>query len=214
MIKKCCICEKEFETKYSKTLTCSNDCKRLRLRQTSNNWKKRNMEKNKQITKEWRVNNKEHTKNYNKQYNIDNRETIQLRQTEQHKIRRKTDFNYKLSVNIRNHIYKFYKGNIKKSELIGCSWSFLQEWLSFLDKNATLQTHGNNGWHIDHVIPISLYDLNCEDQLRKCFHWSNLQPLNGIDNLSKGNKTCNYEIQQHKNKLNEFCNIKNIPVPN
>jgi hypothetical protein len=39
------------------------------------------------------------------------------------------------------------------------------------------------GWHIDHIRPISSFDLSDPAQQKECFHYSNLQPLWAIDNL-------------------------------
>ena len=42
------------------------------------------------------------------------------------------------------------------------------------------------GIHIDHIIPCKNFDLTDPNQQKKCFHYSNLQPLWGLDNLKKG----------------------------
>lgn len=44
-------------------------------------------------------------------------------------------------------------------------------------------------WHIDHVTPLSWFDLRCPVQRRYAFHFSNLQPLLVEENLRKG---CSY----------------------
>lgn len=44
------------------------------------------------------------------------------------------------------------------------------------------------GFHIDHKIPVSAYDLNDKDDIRNCFNPENLQWLDAVENLSKGNK--------------------------
>ena len=212
MLKICCICQKEFESKYKK-LTCSNECTLQRRRNTSNNWKKNNIEKNKKITDEWRKENKKHTQEYNNNYYQENKEEIYKRHRKRTKERFETDMLFKLSHTCRSRIRKFYKGEHKKNDLIGCSWDFLNEWILYLDSNCSIETHGNNGWHLDHVIPISSFNLDNETELKTCFNWSNIQPLNGLINQSKSNKILDNDIQQHKKRVEEFCKLKNIQVP-
>lgn len=38
------------------------------------------------------------------------------------------------------------------------------------------------------MIPLSSFDLSDPEQLRRAWHWSNLQMLSKEDNLRKGNK--------------------------
>lgn len=80
-------------------------------------------------------------------------------------------------------------GDISTFELLGCTREFLKEYIEakFLP-NMNWNNYGLKGWHIDHIIPCSSFDLTDKEQLKKCFHYTNLQPLWWKDNLSKGNK--------------------------
>lgn len=50
-------------------------------------------------------------------------------------------------------------------------------------------TRENYGeWHIDHIKPISKFDLNDENEQKKCFHYTNLQPLWASENIKKSDK--------------------------
>lgn len=138
--------------------------------------------------KRWRFNNKEKTKAYRKNRTLSlNEKIIKL-------IRRRL----LISINL---------AGVKKCEpttkLIGCSIDFLKEYIeSKFTKGMTWENRGNNGWHIDHIIPCSLFDLSKPEQQKLCFHYTNLQPLwatteiaikygedkNYIGNIEKSNK--------------------------
>ena len=46
----------------------------------------------------------------------------------------------------------------------------------------------NINYERDEFIPCSSFDLSKEEDQRKCFHFTNLQPLWWWENLSKGNR--------------------------
>ena len=76
-----------------------------------------------------------------------------------------------------------------KLELLGCSPQELKEWIEnkFIE-GMSWDKLGVHGIHIDHVIPCASFDLSIEENVRKCFHYTNLQPLWAKDNLSKGSR--------------------------
>lgn len=92
-------------------------------------------------------------------------------------------------------------------EYLGCSIPFLQRWFEFLFTDK--MSWDNIGeWHIDHVKPVCSYDLSEKQQCEECFHWTNLQPLMKRDNLVKNGKLDHHMIEQHKQKVQEFLEIK------
>jgi hypothetical protein len=95
--------------------------------------------------------------------------------------------------------YSIKRQNGQKSDhtmsLAGCSMDFLMNYLKskWLPEMNWDNYGSRSGWQIDHIIPCSAFDmLDCEQQ-KKCFHYTNLQPLWAEDNSSKGNKMPNGE---------------------
>lgn len=78
--------------------------------------------------------------------------------------------------------------------LTGCDIDYLMYHIQEqFTKGMSWDNHGrgNKGrkeWHIDHIRPCDSFDLRKPAQQRKCFHYSNLQPLWRDDNLTKGSK--------------------------
>jgi len=95
----------------------------------------------------------------------------------------------------RKRIYDAIKRrNVKKKahtmDLIGCS---IEELIKHLESKfkSGMSWENYGKWHIDHIRPLSKFDLSDENQLKEACHYSNLQPLWAFENLSKGAKTIN-----------------------
>jgi hypothetical protein len=97
-----------------------------------------------------------------------------------------------------NYILKDKKSVSKTKhtiEYLGCSEEFL---FTYITSKLT-DDMKEFGYEIDHIKPISKFNLEDEEELLKCCHWSNLQPLLIKDNRFKSNKwTDEDEIQWNK----------------
>ena len=108
--------------------------------------------------------------------------------------KRKTDINFKLRITLRTRINDAVNAQrtnkLKRTEdLLGCSIDDFKNHIQNLFKEGmTWENHGIYGWHIDHIIPCSSFDLSKEEDQKKCFHFTNMQPLWWIDNLIKKDK--------------------------
>ena len=89
---------------------------------------------------------------------------------------------------LRQRVRDALKGKNKSAntiELTGCTVVELQDHLEGLfEYGMTWENHGK--WHIDHRKPCEKFDLVNENEQKKCFHYSNLQPLWSGDNQGKG----------------------------
>lgn len=70
---------------------------------------------------------------------------------------------------------------------LGCTIPELRAHLEALFKpGMTWQNYGE--WHIDHITPLSAFDLSAPSQVQQACHFSNLQPLWSAENISKGSR--------------------------
>lgn len=113
---------------------------------------------------------------------------------EQHKIVR--NFGIRIKQELKNSLKKTNISTIKLvHEILGCDLSFLKNHLEskFLP-GMTWENHSFNGWHIDHIRPLSSFNFLNNDstiniqEISKAWNYKNLQPLWKYDNLKKGNK--------------------------
>ena len=130
----------------------------------------------------------------------------QRRSTEKHKQNRrdkenrkfKEDIHFKLKKSLRDRINKAIKNNQKSGSAVrdlGCSIKELKQYLEsrFYSNPKTGErmfwsNYTYTGWHIDHVKPLSLFDLTDREQFLEACHYTNLQPLWSEENFKKGNK--------------------------
>jgi hypothetical protein len=135
-----------------------------------------------------------------REYNQENKEQIKVQYTKYRKIhkkerdekrrdRYKTDTQHKLKLTLRGRLRKALKGNYKSGSAVrdlGCSVEELKVWLEKqFEPGVTWDNHSQRGWHIDHIIPLSSFDLTDRTQFLKACHWFNLRPLWWQDNLSE-----------------------------
>jgi len=108
------------------------------------------------------------------------------------KTKLETDLVFKVRHKIRDRFHKALKGNYKKGSAVknlGCSIEFLVKYLETrFAVGMTWDNYGVHGWHIDHIMPLSKFDLNDPVQIAKACHYTNLQPLWATDNIRKGNR--------------------------
>ena len=153
------------------------------------------LEEMRQKQHKWFENNKEKQYDRVRNFKLNNKQTLRNRNKE----RLKSDVNYRISRNLRTRLWCALKR--KRSEIsavrdLGCSLEEFKVYLSSLFKDE--MTWDNYGkWQIDHIVPISKFDLSDKEQLLKACNYKNLQPMWASENASKRNKY----IGSYRNKL-------------
>jgi hypothetical protein len=135
--------------------------------------------------------NSEKIKERKKKYYVDNKEQIKRYKATYMRERRQTDIEFKITCNLRTRLRDAVKRDTKSAptlDLLGCNVDTLKEHLEAgFDDKMTWDNYGTY-WHVDHIRPCASFDLTDPVQQRECFHWSNLQPLEAIENIRKGAK--------------------------
>lgn len=155
----------EFSRAGSHVIHCRvmSACK-ICTRQSGRDWRKRNVERQRKLSRDWA------------------------------RKRRLSHPQYKFSSNLRRRIREVIAAaHAKKSDrlhkLLGCSVvSFMDHLESLFKDGMSWENYGPKGWHIDHKIPCSQFNLTNPKAQKACFHWTNMQPMWHSDNESKCNR--------------------------
>ena len=167
-------------------------------------WRAENSERERETTKKRREKNPELARQKEREYHAANKEKIRTRKRKNYHDnieQRRSYFRawgqknknnplFVLAKRIRTRTHTaFARKNISKkhgtNEMLGCDWD-------------TLKTHIENqftegmSWdklgeiHIDHIVPLA--SAKTEEELIRLAHYTNLQPLWALDNISKGDR--------------------------
>jgi Prasinovirus endonuclease VII len=196
-MKKCSTCDKnkrlsDFAIERRHKDGRRSSCKRC-IKDYNKLYSSNNKDKIISYHKQWCRNNEAHIINYRRQYYKNNNTRINAR----NKTRKQSNPQYKIKCNLRTHLHSALQGNYKKGsaiELLGCSVDKFKLYLeSKFQPGMNWENYDKAGWHIDHIKPLSSFDLTNIKQLKRACHHTNLQPLWAKDNLSKGSKFFDYK---------------------
>jgi len=125
-------------------------------------------------------------KQLNKEYFENNKSAIYS----QRQLRKQNNVNERLADSLRSRLYQAIKNSYKTGSAVrdlGCSIEELRIYLESKFQSG-MSWNKRIEWHIDHITPLSTFNLEDREQLLKACNYSNLQPLWAKDNLSKGGK--------------------------
>ena len=154
--------------------------------------------------KEYYLLNKERIKKYNQEWYLKSKNNILLKRQnyyrqnkdkiiEQHKDyvsqKYKSDPIFAITMRCRARLYQLLKNGKqdKTFDLIGCTPNQIKEHLESQFVNG-MSWENRHKWHIDHIKPCCSFNLTDPQEQRKCFHYTNLQPLWAKDNYKKHTK--------------------------
>lgn len=152
----------------------------------------KNPEKVKEQQRKYHIKNKKIRNQSCKNYEKNNKEKICIRKKFYNEIK-KLDYKFRLNRNIGSYMsfcLKSKKNNRKWESLVGYN---LNELIQHLEKQFNDKMNWNNYgvfWHVDHIKPKSLFKYTSteDEEFKKCWALKNLQPLEALENIIKGNR--------------------------
>ena len=177
---------RDYQKKWEK-----NNPKRLAYkRKWMRNWWKNNPEEGRKRSKNNYEKHRQQRIEYVRKYRQDNKDKIRKLDK-----KRAQEPQRKLGIKLRIRIYMALsrvgkRKSVSTEELIGTTILQLRKYIEekFQD-GMNWDNHGK--WHLDHRIPLANFDLTKEEEQKKAFHYTNLQPLWAEENLCKGKKVFN-----------------------
>lgn len=98
----------------------------------------------------------------------------------------------RIGTNLRSRLNKAIQGDYKSGSAVfdlGCSIDEFKVYMeSKFQAGMSWGNWGRKTWHIDHIKPVSSFDLSNREELLKACHYTNLQPLWAKDNMAKGKR--------------------------
>ena len=185
----------EFYSGRRRCKPCYNKHKKKRTPEQREEYNKRrreqyyeNQEEEKERSKLWKKNNRDKVTEYNKKY-----------KGPYHNNRMDSDILYRVKHTIRNLIkcslyQKKFTKNSRTNDILGCSYeefklyieSQFEDWMNW-DNYGLYNGDEKCGWDLDHIVPLS--SAQCEEDVYKLNHYSNIQPLCSYinRNVKRGN---------------------------
>ncbi len=199
--KYCSVCSKKSKNEYSKEymknlskerrrkyslIYKQNHSQEIKLRDRIRSRKR--YPKRKKYEQDYKVRHKEEIAEYMKRYRHIHKESTLIKLKEYRKNR-----DIMISISISSRIRKSIKHNKNGrhwEDIVGFTLEELKLHLEKQFKGSITWKNYGTYWHIDHRIPISMFNFNSyeDEEFKKCWALENLKPMIGVDNLRKHNK--------------------------
>jgi len=158
--------------------------------------------------KEYYEKNKETIIAKSKRWNKNNKHKVYLSKKASRQ-RHKNDLDFRIKENLGTRLRNLVRKDGQKFiDFLGCDLQYFRRWLSFNFKDDMTWDNYGAHWHIDHIIPCNHFKSATPEAVKKCWHWSNLVPLEANINASKADKIDEEYIAYYKNRKQVFLSQK------
>jgi len=170
-------------TQTSKPHTCSSECRKEYKKRRAIEFYQNNRDQISQYSKDYYQRVKDSDKHKAKQRR--SQQALSKRISESPKLRLEAAVRARVMMSMKR------RNTIKTSrtfELIGCTGAELAARIESQFKRGMTWENYGSAWHVDHITPLSYFDMSNPDDQRRAWNWQNLRPLPAIQNITEGNK--------------------------
>lgn len=174
---------KDKKAKYDKLYNS-----RIDIKEKHQRYRQENKEKFRNQQRQWKQNNP-HKVKQNSRKDYERRREKVISYMKKYQKRRHVKIKHALTTRIREELKNcLLDKKYKTIVYLGCT---IPEFILYLESKfqtgMTWENYGFYGWHIDHIKPCASFDLTDTKQQKKCFHYTNLQPLWATTEIAKEN---------------------------
>lgn len=138
--------------------------------------------------------------NAKKIYYVNNRDLLIKKSKEYITNRLKTDSSFRMKATIRNRFRAEIKTKYKDRSwrvMFNLTGYSAKDYLDSFDKDLFEKYKKSSDYHIDHIIPVSIYAFTIQEDINKCWNPRNLRIILKKDNQSKSNSVDIDLIKKH-----------------
>jgi hypothetical protein len=97
--------------------------------------------------------------------------------------------------NLRKRLYKAFNGLSKSQptkQLLGIDIGLFNNWIRFQIPDGYSVNDVGPKLHLDHVLPLSSFNLENPEEQKKACNWINIAPITAEENIKKGDRVDNF----------------------
>jgi Prasinovirus endonuclease VII len=179
--------DRRFYQRHKEQINC-----RERGSPTKRRYRERNRERIKEKGRQYYLANKEWIRARVKVWSKANRNRVRLNHN---RWRSENSDRLRFRINLQQRMRSLIRGKVKAgrtAELLGCSIADFKIYIEGkFEPGMSWQNYGSGKgkWSVDHIVPCAIFDLSKSEHQRRCFHFSNLQPMWDLKNCDKSTKT-------------------------
>lgn len=116
------------------------------------------------------------------------------------------DFNFnekrKWQIALRRYVLEKNKSS-QYAPYFGLPIDMFRNWIELQFDESLNWDNFSTAWQFDHIVPIALFDLKEEEELKLCWSFINIRVENILHNKTKGNRADMHEIKRYFEKLHQ-----------